>query len=106
MPIQSNVLVAYYSVYILYSEKLNRYYVGSTELAVNDRLAQHNSPKFATDYTRKGQPWQLVLQLQCGTRLQAIRIERHIKAMKSSRYVMNLCTYPEMRNKLVARYAG
>ena len=91
-------------MYLLYSERIDRFYIGSTELAPAERLLQHNSLEECTVFTAKGQPWRLVLTLACETRLQAVRVERHIKRMKSRRYVQNLLNYPEMQKKLLSRY--
>ncbi|PPK85472.1 putative endonuclease [Neolewinella xylanilytica] len=92
-------------VYILYSERIHRCYIGSTALAPKERLQQHNSVDKSTPFTAKGQPWMLVSSMVCTTRLQALRVERHIKRMKSKVYIQNLVTYFEMREKLIARYA-
>jgi putative endonuclease len=40
----------YYYVYILHSQKLNRYYVGTTDNPAN-RLMEHNSIKYEDAYT-------------------------------------------------------
>ncbi|WP_183496314.1 GIY-YIG nuclease family protein [Neolewinella aquimaris] len=93
-----------FHVYILYSAKLERYYIGSTELLPEARLEQHNSLDLATKFTRRGQPWQLKVAINCQSRLQALRIERHVKRMKSRKYLEDLLRYPEMREKLIKRY--
>jgi hypothetical protein len=46
-----------YFVYILYSEKLDRYYIGSTGNP-EDRLRKHNRSK--NGFTSTGKPWKLV----------------------------------------------
>ena len=43
--------------YILYSEKLNKYYIGSTT-DLNRRLIEHNRGK--EKFTKTGMPWKLV----------------------------------------------
>jgi putative endonuclease len=47
--------------------------------------------------------WYFVL-LECKSKLQAFKIESHIKRMKSKKYIKNLSLYPEMRQKLLDRY--
>ncbi|WP_082886302.1 GIY-YIG nuclease family protein [Flavisolibacter tropicus] len=42
-----------YLVYILYSEKLNRFYVGTTDDAER-RLLEHNTAHYQDAYTVKG----------------------------------------------------
>ncbi|WP_420457863.1 GIY-YIG nuclease family protein [Neolewinella sp.] len=91
-------------VYILFSEKLDRYYVGNTELLPEERLAQHNAMLKRNSFTSKGVPWQLVLVFDCESRKQGVEVEQHIKRMKSSRYLDNLRKYDEMRTKLLLRY--
>ena len=93
------------TIYILHSEKLNRFYVGITTRSVTERLSEHNSKVFAKAATARGIPWTLFFKMSCSSRLQAYRIEQHIKSMKSSRYYRNLKSYPEMAEKLKERFA-
>ncbi|MCB0707211.1 MAG: GIY-YIG nuclease family protein [Saprospiraceae bacterium] len=92
------------NVYILYSEKLQRYYIGSTELSSNERLVRHNSKYYDDKFTARGIPWTLYFFISCKNRTQASSIEAHIKKMKSETYILNLKQYPEMAEKLLARY--
>ena len=85
-----------YYCYILYSEDLNRFYIGSTSLSPEDRLERHlnkyyDDPKFTT----KAKDWVLFLAITCSSFDQARKIESHIKAMKSKKYIDNLKTYPD-----------
>ena len=70
--------------YILYSEKLDRYYVGSTG-NLEERLTYHNSGY--SKYTKKGLPWRLVYQEVFDTRSKAVRRESAIKKKKSRKYI-------------------
>ena len=91
-----------YCVYILYSEKLDRFYIGFTaNLAV--RLAFHSK---ATNrkYTYRANDWVLFYEISCNSKTQALKIERHIKQMKSSVYISNLLKYPEITLKLLTKY--
>ncbi|MCO6475136.1 MAG: GIY-YIG nuclease family protein, partial [Phaeodactylibacter sp.] len=74
-------------VYILFSRKLGRYYIGNTELPPNERLKQHNQAYNAGSFTIKGIPWELFLVLSCTSREQARKVELHIKKMKSKKYI-------------------
>ncbi len=69
-----------YYVYILYSEKLGRYYIGQTQ-DVEKRLAHHNSG-YST-YTKCGIPWVLKCFVEVSTRGEAIKLERKLKNFKS-----------------------
>ena len=92
-----------FCVYIIFSEKLNGYYVGTTN-DFSKRLKEHNDKAYEHSYTSKGAPWQPYLLIEALHSEQAYKIEKHIKNMKSTRYVMNLRCYPEMVLKLTARY--
>jgi putative endonuclease len=94
----------HFSVYILYSEKLSKYYVGSTTYSPIERLAQHNNEKYEHSYTSKGIPWKLYFTIKCETGSQSRRIENHIKRMKSRVYIENLKSYPEIVEQLKSRY--
>jgi putative endonuclease len=47
-------------VYILFSKKLNRYYIGTTD-NVEKRLSEHNSRLYVNSFTTRGIPWELSL---------------------------------------------
>jgi putative endonuclease len=89
-------------VYILYSEKLDRYYIGYTS-NFDLRLEFH---KHATHnkFTAKANDWTLFFSLNCSNKSQALSIEKHIKNMKSKVYIENLIKYPEVSNKLLIKY--
>ncbi|MBS7255079.1 GIY-YIG nuclease family protein [Flavobacterium branchiicola] len=89
-------------VYILHSQKLNRYYIGYTS-NFDVRLEFHrNSPP--NKFTANANDWVLFFSLSCTSKTQALSIERHIKNMKSKVYVENLLKYPEISKKLLEKY--
>jgi putative endonuclease len=71
-------------VYILYSDKSSRYYVGQTADIIK-RLERHNLGKVAS--TRSAVPWKLVLQLNVDTRSEALILERKIKKRGAKRFI-------------------
>ncbi len=73
--------------YILFSEKLNIYYVGSTG-NLEDRLKRHNTGR--SKFTKRGIPWKLVYQKQYLTKSEAYQAELYIKSQKSKKYIENL----------------
>ena len=73
--------------YILYSEKLNKYYVGSTT-DIQRRLEEHNRGK--EKFTSTGVPWKLVYKEIFQELKQARQRELHIKKMKSRKYIESL----------------
>ena len=89
--------------YILFSEKLNRFYIGATHEDVNMRIVKHNDKAYGTHrYTAASDDWKLFLFIPTSDFAQAIRVERKIKSMKSTKYIHNLVKYPEMIIKLVS----
>ncbi len=90
-------------VYVLYSEKINRYYIGETH-DVQGRLEKHNTGYYDEKWTERGKPWRLAVEIGCGDKKQALSIERHIKQMKSKKYIEDLAAFPEKVEKLKARF--
>jgi putative endonuclease len=90
-------------VYIIYSKLKNKYYVGSCN-DLKERLNQHYSKKFEKSYIKQADDWELFFQIDNLEYQQARKIERHVKAMKSRKYILNLLKYPEMIEKLKDRY--
>ena len=89
-------------VYILQSKKLNLYYIGYTS-NIDLRLEFHkNSPSYK--FTANANDWILFLSFNCEHKTQALSIEKHIKNMKSKTYIENLARYPEIIDKLIAKY--
>ncbi len=95
-----------YICYILYSKCLDRYYTGFTTLAPEERLQNHLSSYYGTaKFTNKAKDWELFWYTECVNTKQAQSIERHIKKMKSKKYIQNLLKYPEITKKLKSNYS-
>jgi putative endonuclease len=92
-----------YNVYILFSNHLNRFYIGETS-DVENRLKQHNSGFYDNSYTKKATDWEKYLLIECNSKRQSLKIETHIKKMKSVTYIKNLKKYPEIILKLKEKY--
>jgi putative endonuclease len=93
-----------YLVYILHSQKLNRYYTGSTA-DIDIRMDFHVNAE-NHKYTYNADDWKQVFTLECDNKTQMLAIEKHIKSMKSKVYIQNLIRYPEMTLKLKTQYPG
>jgi len=93
-----------YAVYILFSKKLNKYYIGYTS-NLESRLAYHNNSVINKIWTKRGIPWEIFFQIDGMSEVQALRVEKHIKKMKSTKYIDNLKQYPDMVQKLKKKYA-
>jgi putative endonuclease len=81
-------------VYILYSERISRYYVGHTD-NVSGRIDEHNRGK--GNYTSKGIPWTLITTFAKPTRAEAMKLELQIKKRGIRRYLEDngICPSPE-----------
>jgi putative endonuclease len=73
-----------YVTYILYSNKLKKFYVGQTK-DLSRRLVDHNRGK--TPFTAGGIPWVLVFSKEFISRSEAMRLEKQIKKRGASRYL-------------------
>jgi putative endonuclease len=91
------------AVYILYSQSLDKYYIGSC-IEVTERLDQHLSKIFPGAFTTKANDWVIFFSLINLSYKQARSIESHIKNMKSKKYIQNLKRYPEISQNLINLY--
>jgi putative endonuclease len=71
-------------LYILYSSKRDKFYIGSTN-DLQRRLNEHNNSH--TPSTRGGEPWNLVYHEEFENKPDARKRERAIKAKKSRTYI-------------------
>jgi putative endonuclease len=74
-------------VYIIYSDKLDRFYVGfsaNPEL----RLIKHN--RDSKGFTAKGRPWILVYSQPFSQKNEALKREKQIKSWKSRKKIIQL----------------
>jgi putative endonuclease len=92
-----------FCVYILHSNKLNRYYIGYTA-DFETRLDFHLNSKEQRKFTHNANDWTSFLKIECKSKTQALAIEKHIKKMKSKVYIENLLIYPEILNILLEKY--
>ncbi len=90
-------------VYIIFSKSLDEYYTGHSE-NVNERISLHNSGFFKNAHTSRATDWRIEFRLECESRSQAIKIEKHIKRMKSRKYIENLIHFPDISSKLKIKY--
>ncbi|GAF73841.1 unnamed protein product [marine sediment metagenome] len=74
-------------VYILYSEKLDKYYIGSSHNP-EQRLHYHNLGK--KGWTKIGIPWKLVFKKGFPNKEIAVQKETFVKRQKSKRHIEKL----------------
>jgi putative endonuclease len=91
-----------YYVYILFSDKLQKFYIGTTD-DVEQRLLEHNNARYPDAYTVKGIPWTLYLTIVCESSRLAYQIEAFIKKMKSSAFVRRLKEDPAIIDSIALR---
>ena len=71
-------------LYILYSKKIDKYYVGISNNP-EQRLRYHNLGK--KGWTKRGIPWVLLFQKAYSEKSEALRIEKYIKKQKSIKFI-------------------
>ncbi|MFM8849418.1 MAG: GIY-YIG nuclease family protein [Cytophagales bacterium] len=76
-----------FTVYILYSKSISRYYAGSTQDLAN-RLYEHNSGE--TSSIRNGIPWEVIWEIQLPDRSAAMLLESKIKKRGAKRFLEDL----------------
>ncbi len=79
-------------VYILYSEKLDKYYIGSSH-DPEMRLHYHNLGR--KGWTKSGIPWKMVFKHEFPDKKTAMQKEMHIKRMKDRKYIERLIARAE-----------
>lgn len=88
--------------YVLYSQTLSRHYVGACNGPLEERIRKHNDHSYGNHrFTARAKDWSLVLELIAEDYPHAVRIERHIKRMKSAVFIQNLIRYPELRKRVI-----
>jgi putative endonuclease len=90
-------------VYILRSSA-GKYYVGSCAV-LEERLEQHKNKTFKGSYTAlSADDWTLFYHIDDLDYNQSRLIEKHIKNMKSKKYIENLKRYPAIAERLKEKY--
>ena len=77
-----------YYTYILYSQQIDRYYVGYTGDSLEERLRKHNTNH--KGYTGRTNDWVVVYKKKYRSKSEAYELERHIKRQKSRTYIESL----------------
>ncbi len=76
-----------YYCYILYSEKLDKYYIGSTS-NIEGRILRHNSSNHG--FTSTGNPWVLKYSESFVVKTYALKREMQLKSWKSRKLIEEL----------------
>ncbi len=91
------------AVYILYSKSIDSFYIGSCNELIN-RMTQHVNKLLEQSFTKRASDWELYFVVEGLEYVQVRKIEKHIKKMKSKKYIVNLKKYPEIFEKLKRKY--
>ncbi|AFN73884.1 GIY-YIG catalytic domain protein [Melioribacter roseus P3M-2] len=75
-----------YTVYVLYSRRFNKIYIGQTE-NLERRLSEHNNG--ISTYTRRYMPWEVIYTEEYSTRPEALKRERQLKSQKGREFIWN-----------------
>ena len=92
------------TVYILYSSIKNKYYIGSC-INLSERILEHKIGKYKNSYTSKLNDWILFYSMDHLEYKQARLIEKHIKRMKSRKYIKDLKKYESISLNLIKLYS-
>jgi len=76
-----------FAVYILYSESLDKYYIGFTA-DLDDRVYKHNNTH--KGFTAAGKPWEVVYSESFPSKAEAMKRERQLKAWKNKSRLASL----------------
>ena len=77
-----------HTTYILYSEKLDRFYVGSTSTPIESRIQKHLSNH--KGYTGKAKDWVLKFSTEFKTVQESRNLEKKIKKRGAARFMLDL----------------
>jgi putative endonuclease len=72
--------------YILFSDKLQKFYIGSTQ-NLELRIDYHNNG--LVKFTSKGTPWRLIWSMSFETRSEAVQKETKIKKRGAKRFLID-----------------
>ena len=77
-----------FTVYVLYSEKHNKIYIGYTS-NIEQRLLSHNELG-TKGYTLRYRPWKLIYTESFLLKLDAMKREKQLKSAKGREFIWNL----------------
>ena len=81
-----------YFVYIIFSKRLNRFYIGFTK-DLDNRIQEHNSGE--SPYTSQGMPWKLIWTTTKSTTRSAEVLEQKLKNLSRDRKIKFIKKYKE-----------
>ncbi|PTX41678.1 putative endonuclease [Christiangramia gaetbulicola] len=91
-------------LYILYSERLDKYYTGETPDA-DIRLDLHNKHHFKNAFTNAADDWTIKLTFNTDSKENALYLESFIKRMKSKTFIEKVINNPSILNQILEKRA-
>ncbi|MEO8230820.1 MAG: GIY-YIG nuclease family protein [Ignavibacteriota bacterium] len=76
------------TVYILYSTKFDKIYIGQTDNPER-RLFEHNNGLLST-YTKRYKPWQSIYSEEYQTRSEALKREKQLKSQMGREFIWKI----------------
>jgi putative endonuclease len=89
-------------LYIIYSNKIDRFYIGITSENVADRIIKHNSSAYGRHFTSAANDWEIKLYIACENYSIARKMELYIKRMKSRVFINKIIDSEVEREKLIS----
>ena len=79
-----------YTVYILFSKQLQKYYVGYSSKNAQDRLKEHlyNHKGF----TARTKDWNIIYKIEMNSKSEALMLERKIKKRGAKRFLNEIAS--------------
>ena len=93
-----------FSCYILFSESLNKFYVGYTSEGAINRLEKHNASLYGKHFTSQAADWKIMLDIKCSNASVARNMELYIKKMKSRKFILKLINQEEELNIFIQKF--
>ena len=89
-------------LYIIYSPKVNKFYVGETD-NIALRLLKHNNHSYEGSFTKIAEDWEVVLSFECSSKSQSLSLEKFIKRMKSKRFIQKIIENPKILDEIISK---
>ena len=75
-----------YSVYAIYNQSVNKYYIGQT-VDLSQRLSQHNKGDYKGYTSRFQGEWKLIYKESTPTRSEALKREKQLKSFRGREFI-------------------
>ena len=89
-------------LYIIYSPKVNKFYVGETD-NIALRLLKHNNHSYEGSFTKIAEDWEVVMSFECSSKSQSLSLEKFIKRMKSKIFIQKIIENPKILDEIISK---